>query len=251
MNGLRELDRILRGEVTTAEALGADDAGFRLEPLARVLLLLAAAYGVCMGTYGVFRPGDPEFRQFSATVVKVPLLFALTLVVTFPSLYVFNTLLGSRLRVSELLRLVVAGLGVLLAVLAAFGPIVAFFSVTTTSYAFIVLLNVAVFGTAGAFGMGYMHRLLMRLPGPVAASDEYELVESPGEPAPAARPVRSRRSNAVFYVWMAVFGLVGGQMGWVLRPFIGSPDMPFTWFRPREASFFEGVFRSLKTLLGA
>ena len=254
MTGFRELDRILRGEVTGGETLG-EDGGWRLEPLARVLLILAAAYGLCMGTYGVFRPGDPEFRQLTATVVKVPLLFALTFLVTFPSLYVFNTMLGSRLRAGELLRLVVSGMGILLAVLAAFGPIVAFFSVTTTSYPFVVLLNVAVFAVSGVFGIGHLYRTLRRLPTPTVEADagaDFEPVDEPVRPAPVvARPVVPGRSNVVFYVWMAVFALVGGQMGWVLRPFIGSPELSFTWFRPREASFFEGVFRALKLLLGA
>ena len=83
-------------------------------------------------------------------------------------------------------------------------------------------------------------------------SADVELVEEPGGPAlPTARPVAPAKSNVVFYVWMAVFALVGGQMGWVLRPFVGSPDLPFTWFRPREGSFFEGVFHALTALLGA
>jgi len=45
-----------------------------------------------------------------------------------------------------------------------------------------------------------------------------------------------------------VFGLVGAQMGWVLRPFIGNPDVPFTWFRVRESSFFEAVWNALMKL---
>jgi hypothetical protein len=38
-------------------------------------------------------------------------------------------------------------------------------------------------------------------------------------------------------------------MGWVLRPFIGDPNQPFTWFRPRESNFFEAVLNALHTLL--
>ena len=73
----------------------------------------------------------------------MPALFALTLLVTFPSLYVFDTLLGPRLRLGVPVRLGVGALSVLTAVLSAFGPITAFFSVTTTNYPFVVLLNVA------------------------------------------------------------------------------------------------------------
>jgi len=50
------------------------------------------------------------------SALKVPLLFFLTLVVTFPSLYVFNTLTGSRLTGESVLRLLVASSGVMLAV---------------------------------------------------------------------------------------------------------------------------------------
>jgi len=32
---------------------------------------------------------------------------------------------------------------------------------------------------------------------------------------------------------MVVFGLVGVQMGWVLRPFIGAPNSPLQFFRER------------------
>ena len=55
-------------------------------------------------------------------------------------------------------------------------------------------------------------------------------------------------SKRVFQIWVIVFGLVGAQMGWVLRPFIGSPDLPFVWFRGRESSFFQGVLRAFLSL---
>ena len=54
----------------------------------------------------------------------------------------------------------------------------------------------------------------------------------------------------VFSCWMIVFGLVGAQMSWVLRPFIGTPDMPFEWFRARESNFFEAVWQTWRSLLG-
>jgi len=42
--------------------------------------------------------------------------------VTVPSLYVFNALVGSRLTVAAVVRLLVATLGVIVAVLASLGP---------------------------------------------------------------------------------------------------------------------------------
>ena len=52
----------------------------------------------------------------------------------------------------------------------------------------------------------------------------------------------------VFRCWVIVFGLVGAQMGWVLRPFVGNPNQPFQWFRERESNFFQAVWETAVTL---
>ncbi|QEL20035.1 hypothetical protein [Limnoglobus roseus] len=245
MNAFRELDRILRGE-----PIGETATPLHLRPVVKVLLLLAVAYGCCMGSFGLFGREEPEFRQVVASAVKVPALFSLTLAVTFPSLYVFNTLLGTRLHLSELARVLTCGMAVLISVLAALGPIVAFFSSTTINYSFILLLNVAVFTVAGLFGVSFLFRVLARSPGgSVVVTPPAEEARSES-PLPVARPVRAANVGTVFYVWLVAFGLVGAQMAWVLRPFVGSPFLPFTWFRARESSFFEAVFKSLRHLFG-
>ena len=45
-----------------------------------------------------------------------------------------------------------------------------------------------------------------------------------------------------------VFALVGAQMGWVLRPFIGAPNAPVTFFREREGNFFQAVAEKIADL---
>jgi hypothetical protein len=158
MKPFRELDRILRGDVAPTAGDSPPTLPVSLGPLFAANVLLAAFYGVCMGVFGIAGRSEPEYRLLLADAVKVPLLFALTLLDTFPSLYVFNALVGSRLRAGDLIRVTAAAMGILLSVLAAFGPIVAFFSVTTTSYPFVVLLNVTVFAVAGLFGVSYLVR---------------------------------------------------------------------------------------------
>ena len=117
-----------------------------------------------MGTFALFRhEGAACAGRFVASMVKVPLLFYLTLLVTLPSLYVFNALVGSRLTLATVVRLLVASLGVMVAVLASLGPIVAFFSVSTTSYPFMVLFNVVVCGVSGALGLSFLLQTLHRL----------------------------------------------------------------------------------------
>ncbi len=253
----RDLDRLLSGELTGVGALQERGIGISPWRLSACIIILAMSYGLCMGMFAVFRKEGPSPMQVVASMIKVPLLFYLTLLVTLPSLYVFNALVGSRLTPSGVVRLLVASVGVNVTVLASLGPIVAFFSVCTTSYPFMQLLNVVVFAIAGLFGLRFLLQTLHRLN--VAGSSRPLEPSAPSETwaeAGAAGPLEPVRDRAVsehvktvFRLWVIVFGLVGAQMGWVLRPFIGNPHMPFTWFRARESNFFMAVLQALQDLL--
>lgn len=246
--GFRDLDRILRGESTSLPALREGEVPGPAGRLTWVLVGLCMAHGACMGTFAVLSPKGPGLMQVAATMVKVPLLFYLTLVVTLPSLYVLNALVGSRLSFRSVFRLLTASLGVNVAVLASMGPIVAFFSACTTSYPFMILLNVAVFATAGCLALGFLLQTLQRLSiaRTLAVASDPDADDGPPTAIhPLSDQFPARRVRVIFRVWMVLFGLVGAQMGWVLRPFIGNPDIPFTWFRPRQSNFFEAVFQSL------
>jgi hypothetical protein len=256
----KDLDGLLRGESTHVTALKDGRIAIPARGLVIASLLLGLTYGVFMGFFPLFREGGPVWKQFLSTTLKVPLLFLLTLVVTFPSLYVFNALAGSRLTMVSVLRLLVAALAVNLTVLASLGPIAAFFAVSTTSYSFMVLLNVATFGIAGAFGLLFLlrtlHRLVVATIEPAVASSEAvpPLLPSAGVPPkesaidPLAGRVMGSHEKIVFRCWLVVFALVGSQMGWVLRPFLGNPELEFTWFRGRGSSFFQGVWENLLNL---
>ena len=249
-SGFRDLDQILRGDRTRPSTLQEGELPIEVPRVTRAIVLLCVAYGLCMGVYALFAERGPEPRQVLACMVKVPLLFYLTLLVTLPSLYVFNTLVGSRLTPRSVVRLLTATLGVNVAVLASMGPIVAFFSACTTSYPFMVLLNVAVFAASGFLAQMFLLQTLQRL------STGPEIAKTPVDPSletpPAVRPATDvfpdRHVRTLFRVWLVLFGLVGSQMGWVLRPFIGNPDVPFAWFRPRSSNFFEAVFGALRSL---
>ena len=59
----------------------------------------------------------------------------------------------------------------------------------------------------------------------------------------------AKHTRVVFRCWVLLFALVGAQMGWVLRPFVGRPQLPFTWFRERKSNVFSGVLNALNSLL--
>jgi hypothetical protein len=232
---IQEIDRVLRGVYTRREDLAEGRIHVPARTLAVTSLVLGALYGVFMGLYGVVGPAPGmRMRQFLATTVKVPSLFLLTLLVTFPSLYVFSALSGSRLLARDTLRLVLVAIVVNLAVLASFGPVTGFFTLSTDSYPFLVVLNVVFFALAGLVGLAFLWRALKA----VFSARSTGAQPRAGEPG-------ERRSRAVLVAWTVIYAFVGAQMGWILRPFIGAPYLRFEFFRSREESFFHGFLRAL------
>lgn len=293
LKAFRQLDDILRGDATQLSSLEKGQIELPLKGLLLVMVLLGVIYGLCIGSFNLLHPLPEEavitsqdaWMQTLASAIKLPLLFTLTLLITFPSLYVFNALVGSRLRLLSVLKLLVASIAVMLAVVASLGPIVVFFSLCTTSYPFMQLLNVAVSAVAGFLGLAFLlrtlHRLVMiqerKLMAEAAAAMPQVLTPPPVPSTAAApntidplRPIppmtqdmmmqakklspldqigkTHQKAKNVVRIWTLVFGLVGAQMSWVLRPFIGSPYMPFEWFRERESNFFLAVIRAIQAL---
>ncbi|MHC4170531.1 MAG: hypothetical protein ACYSWQ_26620 [Planctomycetota bacterium] len=263
----KQLDKILRGDATRLSSLTDAEIKIPIGGLSIAVLLLGALYGCCVGSFAMIQTAGQAYKQFIASAIKLPMLFFLTLAVTFPSLYVFNALIGTRLSVVSVLRLLIAALGVMLAVLASLGPIVVFFGLSTKNYPFMVLLNVATSTAAGVLGLKFLLQTLDRLvivqqgpesprhdsgkpednPGNESASED-----KPAEPTAALDPAGESttiKAKNVFTVWTVVFALVGAQMSWVLRPLIGyAPEKEFVLFRARESNFFIAVAQSLLNL---
>ncbi len=249
MELLRAIDQLLRGGYTQRQDLQAGRLAVPVRTLVLVGLLLGASYGAFMGLYAVLRGGEGCWAQLVASVVKVPLLFLLTLGVTFPSLYVFSALNQSPLRFGALLRLMLVAIAIDLAVLASLGPVLGFFTLSTESYWFMIVLNVAFFAIAGFISLAVLRRAtdaMFAAPPPAVPDAE----AGAGTPPPPPLPRHAQqRSRSVFHVWVVVYGVVGAQMGWILRPFIGVPGQPFEMFRERESNFLQALLLALRNLL--
>ncbi|MHC4369974.1 MAG: hypothetical protein ACYSW8_20380 [Planctomycetota bacterium] len=257
----KQLDEILRGDATRMSSLTDGRIKTPISGLSIAVVLLGVLYGLCVGSFAMIRTGGQAYMQLIAGAIKLPMLFFLTLAVTFPSLYVFNALIGTRLSVVSVVRLLIAALGVMLTVLASLGPIVVFFALSTKNYPFMVLLNVATCTVAGVLGLGFLLRTLDRLvlvqeetESPKPSDNEAEKTETestdsgPKGALDRAGKQTTEKARNVFRVWTTVFALVGAQMSWVLRPLIGAPTAPFEWFRDRESNFFVAVVRALAEL---
>lgn len=201
--------------------MGADEArrpGF-IRFLAALTLALYGFYGVSMG---LFRGALPAV----VSGVKLPALYALTMLVCLPSFYAFNCLRGPQLTGRQCVRLMLMAVSANAAALASYGLLSYFFTLTAlkADYAFLLLMHTAVFAIAGGASLGV---ILMIFRATYAAK---------------GRTPRYR----FLALWALMYGLVGSQMAWLLRPWVGSWSAPYTPFRPIGGTFFEAVFRLLR-----
>jgi hypothetical protein len=67
--------------------------------------------------------------------------------------------------------------------------------------------------------------------------------------AAPARTTEQMVARRVFGVWTIIYAIVGAQMGWILWPFIGAPNVPLQLLRARESNFFVVFFEQLHRLL--
>ncbi|MET7399809.1 hypothetical protein ABZS66_40630 [Dactylosporangium sp. NPDC005572] len=66
----------------------------------------------------------------------------------------------------------------------------------------------------------------------------------PAELAPGERPA----SMALLNVWILLFGFVGTQLAWTLRPFFGEPHEKFEIFREIEGNFYVNIVHAIGEL---
>jgi hypothetical protein len=185
------------------------------------LVGLSALYGAAAGAYA-----GPV--QALSSAVKLPFLFLGTLAICFPGFYVIQVLVGSRLRLSQVLALVLGALSLSAIVLAAVVPITVFFLFTGANYYFLTLLHVLIVLGAGLLGMATLHE------GLAFACEK--------------RGVYPKKAMTIMKVWAVLFAFVGIQMAWNLQPFVGDRGRPFRLFRHNEGNFYTAIIYSLEQL---
>jgi hypothetical protein len=147
-------------------------------------------------------------------------------------------LLGLRVSLRQSFLAVLLSFSLAAAILGAFSPL-AFFVVwncpamnaaaqgTNAAYSPILLLHVAIIALAGIISNLRLTQLLRALSG--------------------SQTVARR----VLIAWLAGNLFLGSQLSWILRPFIGSPDLPVQFVRDNafQGNFYETVFRTLLKVL--
>lgn len=176
-----------------------------LRDLVLYVCLFGMTYGASMGTFGGLT-GDRPLQVFYSAI-KAPILLLGTFLISLPSFAVVNTLFGLRRDLGEAIRAVLATQAGLAAVLASLAPFTLLWYVSKVEYQQAVVFNGVMYALASLGGQ----RLLRGYYGPLIA--------------------RNPRHKILLRVWLVVYVFVGIQMGWILRPFIGSPNSPVQFFR--------------------
>lgn len=275
------IERILR------DRAGIWDQIIGERDLPKLILRMLFTSAISLAAYGAVLGASSGWLQAVVSTVKLPLLFLVTLAICLPTLYLFNLVFGARLSVLQACALIMVAVTVTAVLTFAFAPISLFFLITARSYAFFKLLNVAILALTALVGLRFLTSGMRALNEHVVEESalstqvvpvplrQRELVSATiggaAEPAtqpstngdaptgphtqnhlPTPQPAAGERpaSMTLLYIWILLFGLVGTQLAWTLRPFFGSPDVPFELFRDISGTFYADILSTLGGLLG-
>src|SRR4029453_10482667 len=278
------IERILR------DRAGIWDQIINERDLPRLILRMLLTSAISLAVYGAVLGASNGWLQALVSTVKLPLLFLVTLAICLPTLYLFNLVFGARLSVLQACALIMVAITVTAVLTLAFAPISLFFLITARSYAFFKLLNVAILALTALVGLRFLTSGMRALNEEgvggsmpsnqvVVTADvsQRELVSATvgGAANPAAQPptngdARTARQNQnaakaksphpaagdrpasmlLLYIWILLFGFVGTQLAWTLRPFFGDPGKPFALFRDIDGTFYGDILSTLGSLLG-
>lgn len=186
-----------------------------------LLVLFLLIYGFVMGAYH-------SFLQAVVAGAKLSLLFVLALLICFPAFFIVQFILGSRLKLFQMVSMVLSGFLLMSAIMISFVPIVVIFLLTGSNYYFLHLLHLAIMFFAGIFGMNTIVQAL-----------KYSCEK---------KGIYPKNGVVVFRVWVVILAFVGIQLAWSLRPFISKRGEPFEFFGEYEGNFYAAVIYAAKQL---
>ncbi len=200
-----------------------------------VTLLGLGLFGAAMG----LTSGLPWALTSS---IKLPLVFCASLLICLPTLYYFSLLVGGRLTLLQTIALILTALTVTAVLSLGFALISLFFHFTGSGYSFMVALNVVMLAVSAGAGLLFLVQGALYMdqtapPAHVSLSGWFGFFLTGG-----AR-------SAVLVSWVLIFGFIGLQMGWTLRPFLGAPGSDFVLMRPVEGSFYQSFLGVVEQVL--
>lgn len=194
-----------------------------------VALVCFMLYGFIMGTYNHF----PE--QSISGMIKLPIVFLISLLVCLLPLYLIGILLNLRMYFRQIAGLFIMGVCATSLVGVCMAPITAFCLFTIKGgmrYNMLMILNVVILGIAGLVGVTYVLR-----------GSRFMAKKRSQE---TGVQMKSRR---VLWAWMLVYALVGIQLAWELRPYMGKDNLPFEIKRTSTRDFYSTTIQTIGEIL--
>ncbi len=182
--------------------------------LATAGTLLAVAV-VCHALFGLAVGLFAGWSVALMDVVKAPLIAVSSLLLCFPSLYVFACVAGSPLSILQTVALGCSCLAMIGLVLVGLAPVAWLFAVSTESLPFVVMLTVVLWAIAVSFAARYVGKL-------------------------KANPLFQRQGG--IKVWFLILVVVTLQMATTMRPMLAKPEKGW---RTSEKQFFLAHFGSI------
>ncbi len=187
-----------------------------------IICVFTFLYGVVMGSYH-------SVLQSFAAGLKVTFLFLCSILICFPSFFVIQQVLGSKMTLRQMIFIVLSGFVLTSSIALSFSPIIILFQITGGNYHFLQLLHVAIFIFSGVFGMRIMIDALKF--------------------ACEKKDIYPRIGVSVFRIWIIILAFAGIQLAWNLRPFLCNKDEDFKLFRKYEGNFYTAIVYSVQQLV--
>jgi hypothetical protein len=203
------------------------EEGKQLDKKIISLLLYSSAF---FALYGAIIGSTHGWLQMLSSGFKLPALYLLTLLICLPTLYFLDIILGSKRTFTQYVTLLLASMSMISVMLFGFAPVTLFFRLSMNDYSFFLLLNIVIFAITGIIGIKFFDRAMV------------SLIERESE--------SSLNRQKLIKFWLILYGFVGSQLGWTLRPFFGAPERPFALFREIESNFYVEVLKVIGNVLG-
>ncbi len=220
--GIREVFNIFQNKESYFSEINKQQSNRLIFNQILLICGFAFLYGMVMGSYH-------SFLQSVVTGLKVILLFVSTVIICFPSFFIIQQVLGSKMSFRQMMVIVLSGVVLTSTIALSFAPIVVVFQVTGGNYHFLQLLHVGIFIFAGIFGMRLMVDAL-----------KY---------ACENKSIYPQIGVTVFRIWIIILAFVGIQLAWNLRPFLCEKHEEFKFFRKYEGNFYTAIVYSLEQIV--
>lgn len=219
--GIRDVFTILQSKESYFEEINTSQSRILIFNQLVLICGFAFLYGLVMGSYH-------SLLQGIVAGLKVIVLFLSTVIICFPSFFIIQQVLGSKMSFRQMMVIVLSGVLLTATIAISFAPIVVVFQVTGGNYHFLQLLHVSIFIFAGIFGMRLMVEALK------FACEQKSIYPQVGV--------------TVFRIWIIILAFVGIQLAWNLRPFLCEKQEAFKIFRKYEGNFYTAIVYSVEQL---